>query len=104
MPVVSGVVFPLCLSVALSYAGYWLATSDCGGEKGVIIAVWSVAGVICLTLVGTVIFIVDILVHHHSLPATGSNTPFIVLPSSVTEGAVIGFMCGIYRASDLYKD
>ena len=46
MPVVSGVVFPLCLSVVLFYAGYWLATSDYRGEQAVTIAVWSVAGAI----------------------------------------------------------
>ncbi|WP_423746546.1 hypothetical protein V5735_19970 [Haladaptatus sp. SPP-AMP-3] len=96
MPVISGVVFPLCLSVVLFYAGYWLATSDYRGEQAVTIVVWSVAGAICLTLVGAAIFTSDILVHHHSLPATSSNTPFIILPSSVTEGTVTGFIYGIY--------
>ncbi|MFH5844353.1 hypothetical protein [Haladaptatus sp. CMAA 1909] len=96
MPVVSGVVFPLCLSVVLFYAGYWLATGDYRGEQAVAITVWSVAGAICLTLVGTAILTADILVHHDSLPATSGNTPFIILPSSVTEGAVVGLIYGIY--------
>ena len=103
MPVVSGVVFPLCLSGVLFYAGYWLAISDSESEKAVLITVWTVLGAICLTLVGTVILTGDILAHHHTLPAAGGDTPFIILPSSVSEGAITGFLYGIYKESDIFR-
>lgn len=97
MPIVSSIVFPLCLSVMLLYAGYWLGTSDYDGEQAVSIAVWSIAGAVVLTLLGTLIFATDILLHHHTVPVTDSSTPTIILPSSVTEGAVIGFISGYMR-------
>lgn len=33
MPVVSSVMFPLCLSVGLLYAGYWLGKATTGTSK-----------------------------------------------------------------------
>lgn len=97
MPVVSGVVFPLLLSMGLFYAGYWIATSDYSDERTVSIAVWSLAGGVGLTLIGTAILFADILVHHHPFPATGDNTPFIILPSCVTEGTAAGLMYGVCK-------
>jgi drug/metabolite transporter (DMT)-like permease len=97
MPVVSGIVFPLCLSVVLLYAGYWLGTSDYSGEQAVSIAVWSITGAVVLTLSGTLILATDISLHDHVVPATDGNAPTIILPSSVTEGTVIGFTYGIYE-------
>lgn len=96
MPVVSGVVFPLFLSVILLYAGYWLGTSDYRGKQAASIAIWSIAGAIVLTLLGSIILVTDILLHHHTVPVTSSNAPMIILPSSVTEGTAIGFAYGIY--------
>ena len=101
MPVVSGIVFPLCLSVVLFYAGYWLGTSDYSGEQAVSIAVWSVAGVVVLTLLGSLILAADILLHHHIVPVTDGSTPTMILPSSVTEGAVIGFIGGYMRHGEV---
>ena len=101
MPVVSGIVFPLCLSVVLVYAGYWLGTSDHSGKQAVSIAVWSIAGAVVLTLLGTLILAADILLHHHMLPVTDGSAPTIILPSSVTEGAVIGFISGYVRHGEV---
>ena len=97
MPVVSGIIFPLCLSMVLVYAGYWLGTSGHSGEQTVSITVWSIAGAVVLTLLGTLILATDILLHHHILPVTDGSGPTMILPSSATEGAVIGFISGYMR-------
>ena len=104
MPVVSGIVFPLCLSVMLLYAGYWLGTSGYRGEQAVSIAIWSIAGTVVLTLLGTLILAADILLHHHIVPVTDGSAPTMILPSSVTEGAVIGFICGYVRHRKLSEE
>lgn len=96
MPIVSGIMFPLYLSVVLLYAGYWLGTSGYSSEQAISIAFWSVGGAIGLTLAGTIILATDIHLHQHAVPATDGSTPTIILPSSVTEGAVVGFIYGIY--------
>lgn len=97
MPVVSGVVFPLCLSMILLYAGYWLGMSDYSGKQAVSTVIWSIVGAIVLTLLGSIILAIDIFFHHHSMIVIDSSTPVIILPSSVTEGTAIGFTYGIYR-------
>lgn len=91
MPVVSSVVFPLLLSVALLGGGYWLGQSTDTGEQAVKVAIWSVFGAIVLTLAG-----MAIAVFQNSVAAPGSRPAIVILPSSVTEGAAIGFVIGIY--------
>lgn len=98
MPVVSGIMFPLCLSVGLLYAGYWLGKSDYRDEQAVSIAIWSVVGAVVLTLSGTVVLATDMLLHQHAVPVTDGGTAIIILPSSVTEGTAIGFAYGLYAA------
>lgn len=98
MPVVSSIMFPLCLSVGLLYAGYWLGKSDYRGEQAVSIAIWSVVGAVVLTLSGTVVLATDTIIHQHAIPATDSSRATIILPSSVTEGTAIGFAYGLYAA------
>lgn len=97
MPVVSGIVFPLCLSMVLLYAGYWLGTSGHSSEQILSIAIWTIAGAIGLTLLGTLILAADIHLHHHIVPVTDGSAPTMILPSSVTEGAMIGFISGYMR-------
>jgi hypothetical protein len=101
MPVVSGIVFPLCLSVVLLYAGYWLGTSGHSGKQAVRIAIWSIAGAVVLTLLGILILAADILLHHHIVPVTDGSAPTMILPSTVTEGAVIGFISGYMRHAEV---
>lgn len=98
MPVVSSIMFPLCLSVGLLYAGYWLGKSDYRGKQAVSIAIWSVVGAVVLTLSGTVILATDMMIHQHAIPATDGSRAVIILPSSVTEGTAIGFAYGLYSA------
>lgn len=97
MPVVSGVVFPLCLSLVLLYAGYWLWKTDYSDEQAISIAIWSIAGAIVLTLLGTLILATDMLLHHHTVPVAGGSGPIIILPSNVTEGAVLGLSYRIHK-------
>ncbi|RRJ32158.1 hypothetical protein [Halocatena pleomorpha] len=87
-PVVSGILFPLGLSMGLLCAGYWLVKSDYGGEQAVSIAIWSIIGAVVLTLSGVVV--------QHSVLVTGDAKVIIVLPSSVTEGTAVGFVYGVY--------
>lgn len=96
LPVVSSVVFPLLLSVALLGGGYWLGQSTDTGEQAVRVAIWSVFGAIILTLAG-----MAIAVYQNSVAVPGSRPAMVILPSSVTEGAAIGFVIGTYT---IWKD
>lgn len=91
MPIISSIVFPLLLSVALFGAGYWLAQSTYTGEQVVRVAIWSIIGGIILTLLG-----IAIAVYQHTVATSDSRTAFVIIPSSVTEGTAIGFIFGIY--------
>jgi hypothetical protein len=92
VPIVSSIVFPLCLSLGLIGAGYWLWRGDYTDAQTVKIAGWSIAGAVFLTLLG--IFIVL----YQSM--AGNESGVVVLAASVGEGATLGFVVGSYRAYD----
>lgn len=92
VPVVSSIMFPLMLSVALLGAGYWLGQSDYSGEQAARVAIWSLVGAFVLTLSGTVI-----AAYQHAVAAPGSRTAFVILSSSIVEGTAMGFLVGMYR-------
>jgi hypothetical protein len=93
VPVISSIVFPLCLSLGLIGAGYWLWQGDDYTDAQIIkIAGWSIAGAVFLTLLGTFIVLYQSM--------AGVESSIVVLAASVTEGAALGSVFGGYRAYD----
>lgn len=92
VPIVSSIVFPLCLSLGLIGAGYWLWQGDYTDTQTIKIAVWSIAGAVFITLLGTFIVLYQ--------SVAGVESSMVVLAASVTEGAALGSVFGGYRTYD----
>lgn len=90
VPVISSIVFPLCLSLGLIGAGYWLwQGDDYTDTQTVKIAGWSIVGAVFLTLLGILIVLYQ--------SVAGVESSIVVLAASVTEGAALGSVFGSYR-------
>jgi PAS domain S-box-containing protein len=88
--VVSGIVIPLCISLLLISAGFWLAQSDHTGKHAVRVAGWSIVGAAILT------FSAVSMTQYRQALGVALDGNSVILANSVTGGTAIGFVFGIY--------
>jgi PAS domain S-box-containing protein len=88
--VIFGIMLPLCLSLALFGAGYWLARSDYADKHAIRVAGWSVTGAAVLT------FSAVAMIQYQQAVGVALDGSEVILVDSVTGGTAIGFVFGIY--------